>query len=230
MSSAKCFRPERARRAPAVDAQSSIDRSTRCTIAIVGVDEAGRGPLAGPVAAGACLLTARERYPRVIADSKQLTPAERERGFRWIATHCRYGFGLVAAEVIDEIGILAATQRAMQMAVSELSSKLGDRRLLLLVDGRDRFHFDHPHVSIVRGDETERCISGASIVAKVLRDRIMCAHAKKFPQYGFEHHKGYGTTAHIAAIRKHGLCPLHRRTFVRNLMRISTSKAANVLV
>ncbi len=184
---------------------------------IVGVDEAGRGPLAGPVAAGACVLPEYyRRFPSFIADSKALTPALRERAFRWIEQHCLFGCGMVEAGEIDAIGILAATEKAMQMAVGALAHAVTPA--LLLVDGRDHFWFDYPHVSIVRGDASEKCIAAASIVDKVLRDRLLCEYAKTFPLYGFASHKGYGTPEHIAAIQRYGPCLLHRRSFLRSII------------
>lgn len=184
---------------------------------VVGIDEAGRGALAGPVVAAACILLPRKKYPVRIGDSKQLSPADRDESFDWITRECIYGVGLIDAPEIDRIGILAATEIAMQKAVAEVASVQSN--LYLLVDGRDAFWFDHPHSSIIRGDTSEKCIGAASIIAKVTRDRHMIALDKEFPQYGFAVHKGYGTPEHYQAIAKHGLLPLHRKTF--GLMSIS---------
>lgn len=180
--------------------------------AIAGIDEAGRGPLAGPVIAAACILPSRMRIPSMIRDSKVLHPRQREAALQWILRHCAVGIGLRGAAYIDARGILAATEAAMQDAVRMLA--LTRKPTALLVDGHDRFWFDYPHTSIIRGDVTEPCISAASIVAKVLRDHMMQEAHRRFPLYGFDRHKGYGTEEHRAMIARHGLCPLHRRSFI----------------
>lgn len=181
---------------------------------VAGVDEAGRGPLAGPVVAGACIdLPALKTHP-LIRDSKQLSEHEREEAFAWIAAHCTFGVGVVGADVIDREGILAATERAMQEAVAMLAT----RPTYLLVDGRDKFWFDVPHSSVIGGDDLEPCISAASIVAKVTRDRMMVAWDREFPQYGFAQHKGYAAPTHIAVLQTHGPCALHRTTFLRSIL------------
>lgn len=180
---------------------------------VVGIDEAGRGALAGPVVAAACVFDlGRKRCPVLIADSKQMTPEQREESFAWITAHCPHGVGMIDAQTIDAVGILAATERAMQMAVDELGKTV--RPTYLLVDGRDAFWFDYPHSSVIRGDQTEACISAASILAKVTRDRMMCAYDAQFPFYGFAQHKGYGTEEHQQAIMTHNCCSLHRRSFI----------------
>ncbi len=183
---------------------------------IVGIDEAGRGALAGPVVAAACVLVPMKRYPVTIGDSKQMSAVERERSYVWLKEECLHGIGLVDAKTIDKIGILAATERAMQMAVQAFSSQVSD--LYLLVDGRDAFWFDHPHSSIVRGDQSEACIGAASILAKVTRDHLMVKAAAKYEKYGFERHKGYGTLEHFAAIRKNGASLIHRKSFLKNVV------------
>lgn len=116
---------------------------------------------------------------------------------------------------IDRIGILAATELAMQQALSMLAKTITPT--YVLVDGRDHFWFDYPHSSIVRGDDTEPTIAAASIIAKVTRDRLMIEAAAQFPMYGFDRHKGYGSEEHIAAIRNYGPCALHRKSFLRNI-------------
>lgn len=189
--------------------------ATKQAEAIVGIDEAGRGSLAGPVVAGACYFSDRRRNIR-IADSKLLTPLERDKAFLWIQRYCLYGVGIASNEDIDAIGILAATEKAMQLAILDLKRHI--EPTYLLVDGRDRFWFDYPHSSIIGGDQTERCISAASIVAKVTRDRLMVEYSRKYPNYFFDQHKGYGTGLHCEAIRKNGMCPLHRRSFLRNIL------------
>lgn len=182
----------------------------------VGIDEAGRGALAGPVVAGACVLTDEVSACDLIDDSKKLTPEQREEAFAWISKHCIYGYGIVENIEVDTIGILGATEKAMQQAVSMVADHV--RPTYLIVDGRDKFWFDYPHSSIIGGDALEPCIGAASIVAKVLRDRLMREHAKTFPRYGFEEHKGYGAPLHIEAIRMFGPCPLHRRTFLTRIL------------
>lgn len=187
---------------------------------IAGVDEAGRGPLAGPVVAGACIEIPELKQHPLIRDSKQLTESQREEAFAWIVQHCTFGFGIVDATVIDQEGILAATERAMHEALAMLSL----RPQYLLIDGRDKFWFDVPHSSVIDGDALEPCISAASIVAKVTRDRLMKDEAKKFPHYGFEGHKGYASPAHIEAIRTHGPCDIHRRSFLKNILGQAVAK------
>lgn len=200
---------------------------------IAGIDEAGRGALAGPVVAGACLLPCevfRRRSSRphwspfqkkpaqdcIIADSKMMSPEERERSFAWITAHCAFGVGIVGHDVIDRFGILHATEKAMQMALDELRSKADVTQLL--IDGRDKFRFPLPHKSIIRGDSLEPCIAAGSILAKVTRDRLMIEHANIFPAYGFDGHKGYGAERHIAAIKAHGPCVIHRTTFLTRIL------------
>jgi len=201
---------------------------------IAGVDEAGRGALAGPVVAGACLIPCplfrrRRSVPRwspyqripkdrdcLIADSKQLSPEERDVAFSWITIHCPFGVGVVPASFIEEHGILAANNRAMQIAVEELQKKQLITRLL--IDGRDHFQFSLPHQSIIRGDSIEPSIAAASIVAKVTRDRIMIDLNNLYPSYGFEKHKGYGSADHIENIRVHGPCAIHRLSFLGRIL------------
>ncbi|MBI3336035.1 ribonuclease HII [Candidatus Peregrinibacteria bacterium] len=199
------------------------------TVCIVGVDEAGRGALAGPVVVGACYfpLSHGERvracpepdegergsaFPVIVRDSKTMSPQEREISFQWITAHCVYGIGMADAMFIDTHGILEATQHAIDDAVSMIEKSM--KPTYVLMDGRDRFWFNYPNSKIIRGDSSEVCISAASIIAKVSRDRMMRDYAKEFPQYGFEIHKGYGTASHFAAIEKYGLCAIHRRTFL----------------
>lgn len=187
---------------------------------IAGIDEAGRGALAGPVVAGACILPEGITLPSFIRDSKQLSAEKREEAFAWIEVHCQFGCGRADATFIDHHGILSATEKAMQEAVEALAKIR--RPTYLLVDGRDKFWFDYPHTAIINGDALEPCIAAASIVAKVTRDRMMVDFASLHPHYGFAMHKGYGTPEHITAIRSAGCCPLHRRTFLSSI--VSTAK------
>jgi ribonuclease HII len=200
---------------------------------IAGIDEAGRGALAGPVVAGACIITVplfrrRHSIPRwspfskkrdddcFIADSKSLTPDERERTFAWLIEHCPIGFGIADAAFIESYGILKATQHAMRLALEHLRQTAEPRTLF--IDGRDAFSFDIPHRSIIRGDQLEPCIAAGSIVAKVTRDRMMKEYCPRFPAYGFSKHKGYGSDEHILAIRSHGPCDIHRRSFLQRIL------------
>ncbi len=181
---------------------------------IVGVDEAGRGPLAGPVVAAAVCLPPQANLPGV-QDSKTLTAARREVLYDQIRNQAlAVGLGVVWPEVIDRINILQATHRAMVEAVVDS----GVQPDLLLVDGLWVSRLDMaPQVALVKGDALCLSIAAASIVAKVERDRIMVALDKEYPGYGFSKHKGYPTKEHIAAIQALGLCPQHRRTFCQQL-------------
>lgn len=180
---------------------------------IVGIDEAGRGALAGPVVAGAVLQDPLLQKRRYIKDSKLLLPEQRETSFEWITAHLPFGVGVVDAQYIDEHGILAATELSMQRAVAMLAEKITPT--YLLVDGRDHFWFDYPHTSIIRGDQSEKCISAASIVAKVTRDRLMMQYSKTFSEYCFDQHKGYGTALHYECLIKHGSSELHRKSYLQ---------------
>jgi len=180
---------------------------------IVGVDEAGRGALAGPVVAGACVLPKNFRsLPPFLQDSKQLDPDVREHAFAWICRNCTIGTGATSAEDVDTHGILWATELAMQRAVAALAEEVTPT--YLLIDGRDAFWFDYPHSSIIHGDALEPCISAASIVAKVTRDRLMVAYDKEYPHYAFACHKGYGTPEHLDLVKSRGPCSIHRKTFL----------------
>ncbi len=194
---------------------------------ICGIDEAGRGPLAGPVSAGAVHIPCPvETHPKGgwgipgttcrLFDSKQLTEAERDAAFTWITGNCPHGISMVSAAEIDRIGILEATNQAMQEALAILEQTITPT--YLLVDGRDAFWFNYPHSSLIGGDGLEPCIAAASIIAKVTRDRFMKEADKEFPVYGFAGHKGYGAPLHIAAIKKHGYCSLHRTTYLNNII------------
>lgn len=183
---------------------------------IFGIDEAGRGALAGPVVAAACLLIDELIGHEGVKDSKQLSPAKRDKIYTWLTDVCPFGVGVADQTEVDSLGILAATEKAMQAAVSKLAENF--EPTYLLVDGRDKFWFDYPHSSIIKGDQKEPCISAASILAKVTRDRLMEEEASKFTKYGFERHKGYGTAGHCRMIKKHGPCGLHRLTFLGNIL------------
>jgi len=184
---------------------------------IAGVDEAGRGPLAGPVFAAAVIFP-REWFDGglpeplgKINDSKKLTEAQRETLFEAITSRPEIAWAVaqVDAAVIDQINILQATHRAMRLALAQLSPPPEH----VLVDGLPVGSIPFPSKAIVKGDAKSYTIGAASIVAKVLRDRLMVELDREYPGYGFAAHKGYGTAAHLAAIQKLGPCPLHRRSF-----------------
>jgi ribonuclease HII len=175
---------------------------------VCGVDEAGRGPLAGPVVAAAVVLDPL-RIPKGLNDSKQLNEAKREALFGVIMASASVGIGVVEAGVIDRINILQATLLTMRQAVMQLRNAPH----LALVDGNRRPPLPCDVETIIKGDGKCSSIAAASIIAKVTRDRMMLAHDAQYPLYGFSNHKGYGTEEHLAAIAAHGPCPLHRRSF-----------------
>jgi ribonuclease HII len=180
---------------------------------VIGVDEAGRGPLAGPVVAAAVVL---KDYVDIkgIDDSKKLSSIKRERVYEDIIEGAvSYGIGIVQPREIDEINILMATKKAMIMAVNSLKVKAD----YILVDAVDLQVKDAVVKPIVKGDQKSLSIAAASILAKVTRDRIMKELHTTFPKYRFDRNKGYGTKEHITAIRNHGICPIHRKTFVKNI-------------
>lgn len=180
-----------------------------CT-AICGIDEAGRGPLAGPVAAGAVILP-KECEILFLNDSKKLSEKRREELFLEIQEKAEaVSVGIVGPDVIDSINILQATYEAMRRAIAGLSVKPD----LLLNDAVTIPGVDIDQVPIIGGDAKSVSIAAASIVAKVTRDHMMAEYDVMFPEYGFAKHKGYGTAAHIAAIREFGPCPIHRRSFI----------------
>ena len=176
---------------------------------VAGVDEAGRGPLAGPVVAAAVILD-DQRPIAGLTDSKKLSPARREALFDEIRAHALcFSIAEASVEEIDRLNILQATLLAMRRAVQGLRLK----PVMVLVDGNRLPVLDVPAEAIVKGDARVQAISAASILAKVHRDRWCAQLHERYPQYGFAGHKGYGTAAHMAALRAHGACPEHRRTF-----------------
>lgn len=178
---------------------------------ICGVDEAGRGPLAGPVCAAAVILPHGLEIPG-LTDSKKLSDKKRRELFPVIQREAlAYGIGLASREEIDEINILQATFLAMERALAALSV----RPELALIDGNREKDFGLPVKTVVKGDSLSMNIAAASVLAKVTRDDLMLELAKEYPQYGFEIHKGYGTRAHYDALREYGPCPIHRTTFLR---------------
>ena len=178
---------------------------------ICGVDEAGRGPLAGPVCAAAVILPKHAELPG-LTDSKKLTDKKRRELYPLIMEQAvAYGIGFATEQEIDEINILQATFLAMQRALDQLTVKPD----LALIDGNREKDFGLPVKTVVKGDSLSANIAAASILAKVTRDNLMVEMAEKYPQYGFEIHKGYGTKAHYAALREYGASPVHRMTFLK---------------
>ena len=178
---------------------------------ICGVDEAGRGPLAGPVCAAAVILPKGLELPG-LNDSKKLTDKKRRELFPIIKEQAiAYGIGLASHEEIDEINILQATYLAMERAITQLEGKAD----FALIDGNRAKDFGLPVRTVVKGDSLSASIAAASVLAKVTRDDIMLEMAEKYPEYGFEVHKGYGTKAHYEALRNRGHSPIHRMTFLK---------------
>ena len=181
---------------------------------ICGIDEVGRGPLAGPVVAGAVVLPKGSRI-LYINDSKKLSAKKREELFDIIKEEAvSVGIGMASPERIDEINILQATYEAMRQAIANLSVKPE----LLLNDAVMIPGVDIKQVPIIKGDAKSLTIGAASIMAKVTRDRMMAEYDKEYPQYGFAKHKGYGTKQHTQALLEYGACPIHRKTFLKNIL------------
>ena len=178
---------------------------------ICGVDEAGRGPLAGPVCAAAVILPRGHQIPG-LNDSKKLTDKKRRELFPLIKEQAiAYGIGMASHEEIDEINILQATYLAMERAIAQLEGRAD----LALIDGNRAKDFGMAVRTVVKGDSLSANIAAASVLAKVTRDDLMVEMAKEFPGYGFEVHKGYGTKAHYEALRNMGPCAIHRMTFLK---------------
>lgn len=176
---------------------------------LVGVDEAGRGPLAGPVVAAACILPANLKLP-ALNDSKKLTPRQRFELFTALTSHpsIQFATSILDAEQIDRLNILQATLHAMVAAIQQLP-----RPDLVLIDGNQLPDLPFPARALVKGDGRSACIAAASIIAKVTRDQIMEEFDLQWPHYGFARHKGYGTQFHRRMIDLHGPCPIHRHSF-----------------
>ena len=186
---------------------------------VAGLDEAGRGPLAGPVVAAAVIFNFKfpnkfliKQFP-MIKDSKKMTVKQREATYEFLTNHpdIKWGVGIVSEKVIDKINILEATKLAMKKAVGGVSDTPPD---FLLLDGNFKLeNINLPQKSIIKGDSKVFSISADSIIAKVTRDRIMQKYHKKYPEYNFLKHKGYGTKAHFASLQKFGPCKIHRKSF-----------------
>ena len=193
---------------------------------IAGIDEAGRGPLAGPVVV-ACVIMPRDSMIEGVNDSKKVSEKKREKLYDQIIEEAiAYGVGIISQEEIDRINILNATKEGLTMAIKEMEKDLREKQRgfekpeIILVDALTKIDTDGiSYKSIIKGDAKSYSIAAASIIAKVTRDRIMRQWNEVYPMYGFEKHKGYGTAAHIAAIKEYGLCPLHRRSFVKNIVK-----------
>lgn len=182
---------------------------------ICGIDEAGRGPLAGPVVV-ACVIMPKDSMIEGVNDSKKVSEKKREALYDKILEEAiAYGVGIVDEKEIDKINILNATKEGLTNSLKELSVK-PDRILVDALTGIDTLGI--PYTSVIKGDAKCYSIAAASIIAKVTRDRIMRQWDEVYPQYGFEKHKGYGTSAHMQAIREYGLTPIHRRSFTKNII------------
>jgi ribonuclease HII len=178
--------------------------------AVAGLDEVGRGPLAGPVVAAACILP-EGALIEGINDSKKLLPSHRSLIYQKILSHphIEYGIGIIDAKEIDRINILQASLRAMTIAISRLQHQPD----FLLIDGNKRPHKPIPGEAIVKGDSLSQSIAAAAIIAKEMRDQLMQAYHEQWPQYQFASHKGYATEEHLLAIQEYGPCPIHRMSF-----------------
>ena len=180
---------------------------------VCGVDEAGRGPLAGPVCAAACILPVGLGIPG-LDDSKKLSPQKREELYDIIVSSAiTFGIAFASVEEIESLNILNATFLAMNRAIEQLFPQPA----LALIDGNRNFGIRIPSRCVVKGDSLCADIAAASVLAKVTRDRYMLAMAKQYPLYGFEKHKGYGTVQHYAALRDYGPCPIHRPSFLKKM-------------
>ena len=182
---------------------------------IAGIDEAGRGPLAGPVVIG-CAIMERDSFIEYVNDSKKVSETKREMLYEKITNEAiAWSTGIVWQDEIDELNILNATKKALTIAIDNLKVKPDT----ILVDALDKIDTKGiPYISVIKGDAKIYSISAASIIAKVTRDRIMREYDEVYPEYGFIGHKGYGTAKHIQAIKENGICPLHRKSFTKNFI------------
>lgn len=197
-----------------LDAMKVFERKYSGYKLIAGIDEAGRGPLAGPVAAGAVILP-KDCEILYLNDSKKLSVARREQLYDEIREKAvAYGVGIVSPERIDEINILQATYEAMTAAIKDM----GCEPDMVLIDAVTIPRIPYKQVGIIKGDAKSVSIAAASIIAKVTRDRIMAGIDQMYPEYGFASHKGYGSKAHIEAIQKYGPSPVHRKTFIKKIV------------
>lgn len=194
---------------------------------VIGLDEAGRGPLAGPVVAAAVCINRKidfknNSFLKKINDSKKLSAKKREELYKKITKNLdiKWGIGVVSEKIIDKINILEATKLAMEKALRQAQGKLFrqaqgnlNKKEFLILDGNFKINSKIPQKNIIKGDQKVLSIAMASIIAKVYRDKLMTKIHKKYPEYGFLQHKGYGTSAHYAMIKKHGVSVIHRKSF-----------------
>ncbi|MCF2612096.1 MULTISPECIES: ribonuclease HII [Fusobacterium] len=186
---------------------------------ILGVDEAGRGPLAGPVVAAAVKIHQYHDFFEMINDSKKLSEKKREELFDKILTYCDVGVGIASVEEIDEVNILEATFIAMNRAIEDVSKNSDVTFDTVLVDGNKLIKkYNGKQEFLVKGDAKSLSIAAASIIAKVTRDRIMLKFAEIYPEYHFEKHKGYGTKLHREILLEKGVLPIHRKTFLKKIL------------
>lgn len=188
---------------------------------ICGIDEAGRGPLAGPVVVGAAVMP-RDSKLEWVNDSKKVTEKRREILYDRVTEEAlAWGVGIISEKEIDELNILNATKKGLHLALGEVIEKLKQKPDIVIVDAlREIDTFEIPYQSIIKGDATCYSISCASILAKVTRDRIMREWNEVYPMYDFEKNKGYGTAEHIKALKQYGPCPIHRRTFIKHFVNV----------
>ncbi|MBI4089239.1 MAG: ribonuclease HII [Candidatus Levybacteria bacterium] len=192
---------------------------------IAGVDEAGKGPWAGPVTAGAMVIHSDKQVVKFVRDSKLMTKRQREKAFELIIKmSSAYGVGIVSEKEIDKIGIQKAVKKAMEEALNNLKVKYKINPCYVLVDGSKTMPLTTYNAQrIKKGGLYHYSISAASVLAKVTRDRIMYSMAKKYPNYGFEKHVGYGTKLHFLSLQQYGICPIHRKSFmpIKTLMKMN---------
>lgn len=186
---------------------------------VAGIDEAGRGPLAGPVVSGAVLILEKDfrevKRIKSVKDSKQLSEKKREEVYPNLTNHPKlnWGIGIVSEKVIDKINILEATKLSMIKAIKNLEKKNKIKVDYIILDGKMKLDFEAEQESIIKADDKVFSVSAASIIAKVTRDRMMIKYDKKYPGYNFKKHKGYGTKEHLKNIKKKGICGIHRKSF-----------------
>jgi ribonuclease HII len=187
---------------------------------IIGIDEAGRGPLAGPVVVAGVFLENIGEWASELNDSKKLSLKKRNELYHLIKNNSIYEISVISPKVIDELNILQATKKGM-LEVAKSILKRKNNINVVLIDGNQKIDCRKiPQITIVKGDSLSKSIAAASILAKVTRDEIMLNYSKKYPQYGFENHKGYPTKKHILAIKKYGITDIHRKTFkpIKNIL------------
>jgi ribonuclease HII len=182
---------------------------------VAGIDEAGRGPLAGPVIAAAVLINKKDfnllRKNKLIRDSKQLSEIQRKKAYNFLIKKVKWGIGIISPKQIDKINIYNATKKAMEKSLKNLEkiSKID----FIILDGNMKINIKQEQKSIIKGDKIVLSCSAASIIAKVTRDELMIKYDKKYPEYNFKKHKGYGTKEHFKKITTYGLCKIHRKSF-----------------